>query len=501
MNHQQYNLPWLFFLLLLLPIVAESLSISTLNSFHLQHHYRLRLHNNPDSLLRMTKDDDDDGGRTQQLLESLRSLRVKEIKSELESRGISTRDAFEKEELVQRLYMAKISASDDNDSTMKKKKKKKRRQYDGDNDTINDDNKDDFTAMPQSTHDNIIIPFQYFSLEASKSVASANSQDIYIRPSEGKYAAIKVTFQQTQSSSSSSSSVSLNLLVDTACSGLVISPNSVQRVNNECPGIFQMQSVGATMTTAGGSQGAGVAKWDRSTKMIVGGVVVSPASGTMSNLAAVQDIGALPSGLDGIIGLSFLNQFTTVDFDFTNGRLCLYKKDGDPALPSSSNNNGQQLSIAAQGRLALTRLGIYTTQTSLGGRGPVSMLVDTGAASTFLNWNGVSQLNLSRESPLINPIAASIGAMGADNMALQLTHRFVLKRWNLSTENAYSPAGLPCLDGVNIDIGELPVLEQLKGDGVGGILGADLLMMCDVVRFSGMNAGSPTITLWKSEER
>ena len=447
----------------------------------------------------MTTDDDD--GRAQHLLESLRSLRVKELKSELETRGISTRDAFEKEELVQRLYTAKICASNSSNSS-KKKKKKKRRQYDDDgdimsetihNEIINDDIEDgDTTIFSQSTPDNIIVPFQYFSLEASKSVAAINSQDIYIRPSEGKYAAIKVTFQKTQSST-----VSLNLLVDTACSGLVISPNSVDRVNRECPGIFQMQTMGATMTTAGGNQGAGVAKWDKSTNMIVGDFVVSPANGSMSNLAAVQHIGALPSGLDGIIGLSFLNQFATVDFDFTNGLLCLYKKDVDPPLPSHIG----QLSIVAQGRLSLTRLGIYTTQTNLGGRGPVSMLVDTGAASTFLNWNGVSQLNLSRESPLVNPIAASIGAMGADNMALQLTHRFVLKRWNLSAENAYSPAGLPCPDGINIDIGDLPVLEQLKGDGVGGILGADLLMMCDLVRFSGMNAGSPTMTLWKSEER
>jgi hypothetical protein len=91
---------------------------------------------------------------------------------------------------------------------------------------------------------------------------------------------------------------------------------------------------------------------------------------------------------------------------------------------------------------------------------------------------------------------------GADNMALQLTHRFLLKRrWNLSTENAYSPAGLSCSDGINIDIGDLPVLEALKGDGVGGILGADLLMMCDLVRFRGMNERSPTMTLWKNEGR
>ena len=130
------------------------------------------------------------------------------------------------------------------------------------------------------------------------------------------------------------------------------------------------------------------------------------------------------------------------------------------------------------------------------------MLVDTGAASSFLNWNGVAQLNLDRNSPLINPIVGSIGAMGADNMALQLTHRFVLKRrWNLITENAYSPAGIELgveNGGINVDIGDLPVLETLKGDGVGGILGADLLMLCDVVRFVGLNGRSPTMTLYRS---
>ena len=489
MISRQLSLSWA--LLLSFPIIAKSLTTS-INFIHRRHPTT--------TLLRMTQDGN--GGTL--LLESLRSLRVKELKSELDSRGISTRDAFEKEELVQRLYTAKLSASDNDSSPKKKKKKKKKpRRYDDEEDNINDVSdatneiyddsykQSDPVQIPQSTQDNIIVPFEYFSLEASKSVAAINSPDTYIRPSEGKYAAIKVTFQRA-----AGTQVSLNLLVDTACSGLVISPSTVDRVNRECPGIFQMQNVGATMTTAGGSQGADVAKWDTSTEMLVGGVSVSPGSGSMSNLAAVQDIGALPSGLDGIIGLSFLNQFSTVDFDFANGRLCLYKKDVDAPFPSNDNF---PLSIVAEGGLKLTRLGIYTTPTSLGGRGPVSMLVDTGAASTFLNWNGVSQLNLSRDSPLVNPIAASIGAMGADNVALQLTHRFILKRWNLSTENAYSPAGLPCLDGMNIDIGDLPVLESLKGDGVGGILGADLLMMCDLVRFSGMNAGSPTMTLWKSD--
>ena len=353
-----------------------------------------------------------------ELINSIRSLRVKQLKDELDSRGISTADVFEKEELVQRLYLAKLSSdNDDDDSVIKKKKKKKRRIYDDDNNDVT--KKDDLISEGSSK---IIVPFQYFSLESSTSaVAAKNSDNIFIRPSEGKYAAIEVTLLQKKKASDSSSSsaaaaaVTMNLLVDTACSGLVISPTAITRMNNECPNIVQLQSsVGATMTSAGGSQGAGVAKWDDSTtNMMVGGVIVQPSNiGSMSNVAAVQDIGALPRGLDGIIGLSFLRNFATVDFDFANGQLCLFEKDVVPPLPRE---------VVAQGKLALTKLGIYTTQVNLDGR-TVSMLVDTGAASSFLNWDGVAQLNLDRNSPLINPIVGSIGAMGADNMALQLTH-------------------------------------------------------------------------------
>ncbi len=499
----------------------------------------------------INNDNNNSSSNNDELINSIRSLRVKQLKDELDSRGISTADVFEKEELVQRLYLARLSRDDNDDddddsviisssagddsSLKKKKKKKKRRIYDDDsnditkNDLISEgsskrDNKRDvITPHPatessssstsstssSSASDKIIVPFQYFSLESSTSaVAAKNAEDIFIRPSEGKYAAIEVTLLRKKKASDSSSSsaaaaaVTMNLLVDTACSGLVISPTAITRMNNECPNIVQLQSsIGATMTSAGGSQGAGVAKWDDSTNMMIGSVVQPSSIGSMSNVAAVQDIGALPRGLDGIIGLSFLRNFATVDFDFANGQLCLFEKDVDPPLPIIVGNSNDQEKIA-QGTLALTKLGIYTTQVNLDGRGPVNMLVDTGAASSFLNWNGVAQLNLDRNSPLINSIIGSIGAMGADNMALQLTHRFVLKRrWNLMiTENAYSPAGieLGVENGINVDIGDLPVLETLKGDGVGGILGADLLMLCDVVRFGGLNGRSPTMTLYRS---
>ena len=234
--------------------------------------------------------------------------------------------------------------------------------------------------------------------------------------------------------------------------------------------------------------------------------------GNGSNVAACQDIGALPAGLDGIIGLSLLGRYDRVDFDYANGELRLSSNreidDDDDDPRDVPNGDGDASVVVARCALRLTRLRVYAADVTLDGRGPVGMLVDTGASSTFLNRRGVSDMRLSMHSPpLIEPIRGeAIGAMGADNLALRLTHRYRLRRrWNLVAENT-SLGGLGLAgvemrggggegDGRNIDIGDLPVLEALGGDGVGGILGADLLMMCDVVRFSGLNTGSPTMIL------
>ena len=176
-------------------------------------------------------------------------------------------------------------------------------------------------------------------------------------------------------------------------------------------------------------------------------------------------------------------------------------------IPNPDTEINRDMTIVAKGTIAATKLGIYTVDTLLDGRGPVKLLVDTGAASTFMNWNGVAQMGYSSSSEKIEPIRDAIGAMGADKIALQLTHRYVLKRrWNIqttqNTEGVYSPGialrGTDFENGINIDIGDLPVLDALKSDGAGGILGADLLMMCDVVRFNGLNGPSPTVSMMKS---
>jgi len=464
----------------------------------------------------------------EELLAALRSMRVKELKSELQLLKISTHDVFEKEELVQRLYNAKTTQTD---------------VYNGD--TNNEQggvgvnrNTSSSSREPAANNDasdptfsswTIAAPLHYYELESAKSVAAQNSPEVYLRPSPGKYAAIRWQFQ---SKSNANNQITLNLLVDTACSGIVLSPKAISRANNNNnnnnnnnagsqPLLQTINSATATMMSAGGARGGyNVAKWEEySTRVNVGGVDLSTVGlRDMPKVAAVQDIGALPGMLDGILGLSFLNQFACADFDFANKQLRLHKSDLDPPFPDNlldnngngNTNNGENPAIIAKGPLALTRLGIYTVQTTLDGRGPVRLLVDTGAASTFLNWKGVSDMGLSKtSSPQIERNRDAIGAMGADNMALELTHRYVLKRrWNLvgngsasGSSGSYLPGmslrGTEFSAGINVDIGDLPVLEALRGEGVGGILGADLLMMCDLVRLRGMNGRSPTMILMK----
>ena len=449
----------------------------------------------------------------QGLLDSLRSMRVKDLKVELTSLNVSTQNALEKEELVQRLFKARTTSG----QPRKSKKKKKRRSYDAGADV------DDGDTMRQSASTNgedagafysptqgyveattngagaggwtVRVPFEYHEVGSSGPVASLNDGDLLVRhQNSGRYAAIKVQLTKGQSSS-----VTLTLLVDTACSGMVLSPDAASRANRECPGILDVSSGGATMTSAGGAQETAVARWDSSdTRLSVGGVEVPHA-----NAAGCQDIGALPPELDGLLGLPFLDRFGCVDFDFANDELRLKDSDDSPMIPESIDG------VVARGLLTSTKLRLFTADVTLDGRGPVKMIVDTGAASSFLNWAGVADMKLSSSSPQIEPIREKFGAIGADNMALELTHRFKLKRrWNVVAENNAVGDFCPGValggsgdgdDGINVDICDLPVLDALKDDGVGGILGADLFMICDVVRFEGLNRSSPTMTLMRQQ--
>ena len=387
-----------------------------------------------------------DATADQDLAEQVRRMRVKEIKEELSKLNISTQDVFEKEQLVQRLVEVRKKNGTRSES-------------------LGDSRRSSSSSTTAGNNNNVIIaPLYFTNMDSSTKIAAVNIDGgIQVNPSDQPYATVE--FQVFPENGGPS--FPLRLLLDTACSGFVLRPSVVE--SNKLPKF----STPVTMTGAGGTVGA--TGLTQLSKFSIGGEIFGPLP------AAVQDIGALPSGLDGIVGLSFLNKFAAVDMNFAKGQLILYKK-GSAALPTVSQK------LVARGTIELiSHLGIYTVDVMIGGRGPVKMLVDSGAANTFMNWKGVADLGLSKnDNSFLQRIPNPTGAMGSDNIVMRLTHRIGVS----STVNLGNPskakelAGLSLADSkrVTIDIGDIPILESMRGQNVGGIMGIDLLMRATCVR-------------------
>ena len=98
---------------ILLCLTVQTLSFgltTTPTQFYLQHRSFIsirKVHHLATQVLQLSSNSNNEIDNT--LLESLRSMRVKELKVELDTLSISTSDVFEKEELVQRLYKARIN--------------------------------------------------------------------------------------------------------------------------------------------------------------------------------------------------------------------------------------------------------------------------------------------------------------------------------------------------------------------------------------------------------
>jgi predicted aspartyl protease len=367
------------------------------------------------------------------LLDALRAMRVKELKAELSALQVSTQDVFEKEQLVQRLYKARKRGDKPKQTSSK--------------------------PIPQTSDTVIRAPLFFTSMDQDLRIAAVNIDGgITVNPSDQPFATIQIQVEL------GGKTFPLSLLLDTACSGFVLRPSVVDKYN-----LPKLQTP-VTMTGAGGTVGAtGLTQLER---FRVGEASFGPLP------AAVQDIGALPSSLDGIIGLSFLSRFSVVEMDFVKGELVLYKR-GEPA-PAVDNSR-----VVAKGDMSLLPLGIYMVDVFFGSRGPVKMLVDSGASCTFLNWKGVSDLGIDRNNnAFLERLSNPTGAMGSDNVAMQLTHRI-----NVSSALRLGRGELPGLSlkdskRLSIDIGEIAVLDQMRSQGVGGILGIDALMRCKGVRMS-----------------
>lgn len=358
-------------------------------------------------------------------IDEIRAMRVKEIKAELTERRISSADAFEKEELVKRLYEARQAL-----------------------------------PAPPIYQNYIEGDLLFTSMESGRTIPAFNLETIRIEGVGKPYPTIQIRVEDR---------FDLTLLLDTACSGLVLRPSIVRKYN------LKSYGTSATMTGAAGNQAqTGLAQVNRFT---------FAGANFETMLAAVQDIGALPIALDGIIGLSFLQQLACVEFCVREGKVRLYRSERRPVIPAG-------LSIVAEGPMSRTRLGIFTVDVWLDDRGPIKMLVDTGATSSFLSWQGVADLGLSRSQ--VPSLSNRVGALGSDNVAMQLTHTLPVRQSVTFGRTKITGGIIPV--NFSIDIGDIAILEtQLKPDNVVGILGMDLLLQCSVVRMSFIV--SPWVTL------
>jgi predicted aspartyl protease len=409
-----------------------------------------------------TQTQSDDGAA----MKEIRAMSVGDIKVELSRLKTPFTDVFEKEGLIQRLHEARTKTSNTRATTTA---------------TATATASTTTTASKSSSNDVLRAPLYFTSLDTDVRIAAVNVEDggITVNPAEKPYPTIRI---EVPSSAKGQSSYTLTLLLDTACSGLVLRPNVVKQYN--LPSFKNPVS----MTGAGGVAGtAGLTQLE----------IFNFADATFGPMpAAVQDIGGLPRDLDGIIGLSFLSQFAGVEMDFRKGVVSFFKTAQALEENNSNNNDSKTMTVLAEADMELVpRLGIYTVDVLLGGRGPVKMLVDSGAASSFLNWKGLADLGLERTSPSIKPIQGSMGAMGSDNMAIQLTHRIgVSSTLNLGRKSSSSSSSYPGISlqdaRLPIDIGQIPILDSVQG--AGGILGVDALMRCAIVRLSFK--GRPRLT-------
>jgi Aspartyl protease len=377
------------------------------------------------------------------------SMKIQDIKAELKRRNISFQNIFEKEELIRRLAIARKTS--------------------GTKYSNGDDMKDDTNAC-------IRTPLYFTTMDEGVRVAAGNMDGgIIVQPSTQPYATMKIQVQTPVKENS----FTLSLLMDTACSSFVLKPSVCAKYN------LPSYSTPVTMQGAAGvTQTTGLTQLQQFTIPNLN-QQKEGASRTFGPLpAAVQEIGGLPSAIDGIIGLAFFNQFAAMEFHFREGMALFYKD-------KSSILSRTEAGVLADTDMHLVgSLGIYTVPVYFGGRGPVQMLVDTGAASTLLNWKGVTDLGLNRAtSQQIARIPIPTGAMGSENVAISLTHRLhVSSTLQLGDR---SSKGIQLESRLAIDIGDIPIIDALPK--VGGVLGMDALTKCDILRISARNPARITM--------
>jgi predicted aspartyl protease len=373
-------------------------------------------------------------------IESVRSMRIKDLKLELDTSLIDYSDVLEKEELVRRVVQARKH------DTLRAAAVKSKNGY----------------ATPNRA---IVVPL-FVITPSSRKLTLTDEISMAIDTGD-EFPAIQIKIPLAPGSKNEHT---LTLLVDTACSSLVLRPTIPRQL-----GLPLLSSPASTMTGASGV-GAGAGHITQLPRFYLDGHQCRHEFGPLP--AALQDIGVLPSVLDGIIGMTFLSRFEAVDFDFESSRLIFHIEP-----PGQNINHGSTAPMQMIGSY-----GIYAVDAWLDGRGPIRLLIDTGASSTFINPQGVKDLGFQMVD--LEPIN-SMGAVGSDNVAMSMTHRFFINKSICLGDGGRGRIKL--MDPFEVCVAEIPILASMPN--VGGILGIDALRQCQYLRVSWKYP--PTVTVFQ----
>lgn len=381
--------------------------------------------------------------------EDVGALSARELKRELRALGVSTDSFFEKSELVEALLRARESGA-----AAPKAPPAGRR-----------------LPPPDAT-----VAMNRFRL--GNGAVEATNGPMTLRPdAAGDF------FSVDCSCDVGTGQRTMKLLVDTACSGVVIRPASASRL-----GLSMISTQSASMTAAGGTSAVQqIARIDAFALRQKGSGERVPLLRSLG--AAVQEVGALPGEVDGIIGLAAFQQYGAFAMDFAAGDLELFREP--PELLEASR--------AVKVPVRISSIGVPSAEVEVNGEGPIKMVVDTGAASSFVNWAAMAALGCPKGSPDggvhgLRRLAGSAGAMGADGAAIPLTHTIDARSVRFASAIGEDSLGSRVAGDVSLEVGELPVLQALAADGVTGVLGMNVLQaLCTGLL---LDTRAQVMTLW-----
>ncbi|GKY92118.1 hypothetical protein MPSEU_000183200 [Mayamaea pseudoterrestris] len=396
--------------------------------------------------------------------EQVRSMSVKVLKMELSKLKVSSADVFEKEELVAR-YMQALQEQNDNGTI--------------DEATAASFSNAASTETTDSDDSNIIkAPIHMIYLDVGSRVAASNMQGGVTILSDTAYATLQLTINQEN----------VTLLLDTAATGLLFRPSAIQKCKL---GVFQKP---VTVMAAGSAAGDQLKKQMTDVAELTDFRLGGHHFRDKMYPIVIQDLDVITdTRIDGIIGLSFLQDFAAVDLDFGNKQLIMYKDKVPKIMPSQT-----LLTEAKMTRLSSQAGGILYAPVWFGDRGPVNMLVDSGSSSTILSFKGLDDLGLDASNDkFVQRVPNPTGSLGLDKVVVDMTHRIrVGSTFRLSNDESQPGVSLAGDDRrLTVDIGNLPLFGALASYGVGGILGVDALMRSSICRLSFKGNSQPTITI------